>query len=115
MTRIKRGTIASKRRKNILSKTKGFIFGRSKKFRQAKQAFLKAGSYAYRDRRNKKRDLRRLWITRINNACREHELTYGRFIDGLNKSKIEIDRKVLAELAVNHPETFEKITAAVKK
>ena len=115
MTRIKRGIIANKRRKNVLSKTKGYIFGRSKKFRQAKQALLKAGTYAYRDRRNKKRDLRRLWITRINNACRENELTYGKFIDGLNKSKIEIDRKILAELAVNHPKAFEKITATVKK
>ena len=115
MTRIKRGTIASKRRKNVLLKTKGYIFGRSKKFRQAKQALLKAGTYAYRDRRNKKRDLRRLWITRINNACRENELTYGKFIDGLNKSKIEIDRKILAELAVNHPKAFEKITTTVKK
>ena len=88
MTRVKRGVTANKRRKNVLSKTKGYIFGRSKKFRQAKQAYLKAGNYAYRDRRNKKRDLRGLWITRINNACREHDLTYGKFINGLNRSKI---------------------------
>lgn len=115
MTRVKRGVAANKRRKNVLSKTKGYIFGRSKKFRQAKQAYLKAGSYAYRDRRNKKRDLRSLWITRINNACRENDTTYRSFIDGLNKSKIEIDRKILAELAVNHPKTFQKITATVAK
>lgn len=115
MTRVKRGVTASKRRKNLLKNTKGYILGRSKKFREAKQAFLKAGSYAYRDRKAKKRTFRRLWITRINIACREREMTYRSFINLLGKKKIELDRKILSEIAVNHPTVFDKIVAEVKK
>jgi large subunit ribosomal protein L20 len=115
MTRVKRGVTASKRRKNLLKNTKGYILGRSKKFREAKQAFLKAGSYAYRDRNVKKRAFRRLWITRINIACREKDLTYRKFINLLNLKKIELDRKLLAELAINHPLVFDKIITEVKK
>ncbi len=115
MTRVKRGVMASKRRKNLLEDTKGYLLGRSKKFREAKQAFLKAGSYAYRDRKAKKRTFRRLWITRINIACREREITYRSFINLLDKKKIELDRKILAEIAVNHPAVFDEIVAEVKK
>ena len=115
MTRVKRGITASKRRKNLLKNTKGYLLGRSKKFREAKQAFLKAGSYAYRDIKAKKRTFRRLWITRINIACREREMTYRNFINLLNKKKIGLDRKTLAEIAVNHPTVFDKIVAEVKK
>ena len=115
MTRVKRGVMANKRRKNLLKNTKGYILGRSKKFREAKQAFLKAGSYAYRDRKAKKRTFRRLWITRINIACREKGLTYRNFINLLNLKKIDLDRKILAEIAVSHPAVFDKIVAEVKK
>ena len=114
MTRVKRGVMASKRRKNVLKTTKGYLLGRSTKYKAAKQASLKAGSYAYRDRKAKKRDFRRLWITRINIACRNLDMPYGKFMNALKKKKIELDRKVLAEVAVNHPKVFEKLVSSVK-
>jgi large subunit ribosomal protein L20 len=115
MTRVKRGIHAHKKREKLLKETKGYIFGRKSKFAAAKQAYLKAGTYAYRDRRAKKRAFRRLWITRINNACREHGLTYREFIAKLKNAKISLDRKILAELCVNHPQVFAKIVETVKK
>ncbi|MEW6407659.1 MAG: 50S ribosomal protein L20 [Patescibacteria group bacterium] len=115
MTRIKRGLAAHKRRKHLLKETKGFTFGRSKKYRAAKQAYLKAGTYAYRDRRARKREFRRLWIIRLNAACREFGLPYNQFIAGLKKAKIELNRKILADLAILHPETFAKIVEMTKK
>lgn len=115
MARIKRGVTASKRRKKTLKRTKGYLLGRSKKYKQAKEAFLKAGQYSYRDRKAKKRDFRRLWITRLNAAVREHDLSYSKFIDGLKKAKIEIDRKILSDIAINNPKTFAKVVEQVKK
>lgn len=114
MTRIKRGTMAHKRRKKVIKKAKGFLFGRSTKFRAAKEALLKAGTYAYRDRRTKKRVMRRLWQTRLNAAVREYGLSYSRFINALKLAKIEIDRKVLSDIAMNNPEIFAKIVEKVK-
>ncbi|MFH2105293.1 MAG: 50S ribosomal protein L20 [Parcubacteria group bacterium] len=115
MPRIKRGVTASKKRKNTLKRTKGYLLGRSKKYKQAKEAFLKAGQYSYRDRKVKKRDFRRLWITRLNAAVREHDMSYSKFIAGLKKAKIEVDRKILSDIAVNNPKAFAQIVAQVKK
>jgi len=114
MTRVKRGKIAHKRRKHLLKHAKGFRWGRKKKYRLAKVAVMKAWRYAYRDRKAKKRDFRALWQTRINAACRLHGISYSKFIYGLKKNKIELDRKVLAQLAQNHPQIFEKIVEKVK-
>ena len=115
MSRVKRGTIANKRRKNVLKHTKGFRWGRKSKFKQAKQALLKAWTYAYRDRKVKKRDFRKLWQIQINAALRGSGLSYSRFIYALKQKNIEIDRKILSELAKEKPEIFEKIVDFVKK
>jgi large subunit ribosomal protein L20 len=109
MARVKRGVTASARHKKILKKAKGYYNARRKVFRAAKQAVIKAGQYAYRDRRAKKRDFRALWITRINAAAREFGLSYSKIISGLKKAEIEIDRKMLADLAVNQPAAFASI------
>ncbi len=114
MPRVKRGTIANKRRKKLLKETKGYQGARSKKYKAAKEAYLKAQKYAFRDRKKRKIEFRKLWIIRMNAAVRKHDLTYGKFIHALKKTKIELDRKILAELAVNYPKTFEKIIEAVK-
>ena len=106
MARVKRGVIAGRRHKKVLAKAKGYYNARRKIFRAAKQAVIKAGQYAYRDRRAKKREFRALWIARINAAVRLHGLSYSRFINGLLKAEIEIDRKVLADLAVHDPAAF---------
>ena len=107
--RIKRGFKARKRRKKVLKLAKGFRGGRSKLFRTAADAVDKALMYSYRDRRTRKRDFRRLWITRINAATRLNNLTYSKFIRGLKLAGVELDRKVLAELAISDPAGFEKI------
>jgi len=114
MPRVKRGVTARARHKKILALAKGYRGRRKNVFRIAKQAVMRAGQYAYRDRRTRKRVFRSLWITRINAATREHGLTYSRFIAGLNKSAIGLDRKVLAELAVNDKPAFAAIVARVK-
>src|SRR6187431_783265 len=101
MARVKRGVIAGRRHKKVLAKAKGYYNARRKVFRAAKQAVIKAGQYAYRDRRAKKREFRALWITRINAAVRPHGLSYSQFINGLLKAEVTIDRKVLADLAVH--------------
>lgn len=114
MPRVKRGVAANKRRKNVLKLTKGFDWRRKTNFRAAKEAMLKAGKYAYRDRRAKKRSFRSLWIVRLGNALRENGLTYSRFI-ALEKEKgIELDRKVLSELAVQHPGVFKTFVESVR-
>ena len=100
MPRVKRGVTAHARHKKVLDKAKGYYGARSKIYRVAKQAVIKAGQYAYRDRRQRKRQFRTLWIARINAAARENGLSYSRLIDGLNKANVEVDRKVLADLAV---------------
>lgn len=114
MTRVKRGIMAHKRRKNVLKKTKGFKWGRKSKYRLAKDALKHALVYAYRDRKRKKRDFRRLWQVKINAGAREHGLTYSKFINGLKKANIELDRKILANLAEHKPEVFKKIIEKVK-
>ena len=114
MPRVKRGVTARARHKKILALAKGYRGRRNNVFRIAKQAVMRAGQYAYRDRRTRKRVFRALWIARINAASREHGLSYSRFIAGLNKSAIGLDRKVLAELAVNDKPAFAAIVARVK-
>jgi large subunit ribosomal protein L20 len=114
MARVKRGVTAGARHKKILKKAKGYYNARSKVFRAAKQAVIKAGQYAYIGRRLKKRDFRALWIQRINAAAREFELSYSRLINGIKKAGIEIDRKMLADLAMNQPESFAAIAKQAK-
>lgn len=114
MPRVKRGTTIRKRHKKLLVLTKGFKHGRKNLVRLAHQAMLRAGQYAYRDRRVKKRDFRSRWIVKINSALQVHELNYNAFIAGLKKAKIELNRKTLAELAEFHAEEFTKIVDKVK-
>ena len=114
MARVKRGVTAKARHKKVLGKAKGYYGARRKLFKTAKQAVIKAGQYAYRDRRQRKRQFRQLWITRINAAARLHGLSYSRLIHGLSKAEIEVDRKVLADIAVHDPEGFGAIAAAAK-
>ncbi|MCX2724948.1 50S ribosomal protein L20 [Roseibium salinum] len=106
MSRVKRGVTAHARHKKVLKAAKGYYGRRKNTIRIAKQAVEKAGQYAYRDRKARKRNFRSLWIQRINAATREHGMTYGRFIDGLNKAGIEVDRKVLSDLAIHQPDAF---------
>jgi len=106
MARVKRGVVAHARHKKVLKQAKGYYGARRKVYRVAKQAVIKAGQYAYRDRRNNKRMFRRLWIVRINAAARQFDMSYSRFMDGLNKAGIEVDRKVLADLAVHDIAAF---------
>jgi len=112
--RVKRGVTASAKHKKIIKLAKGMQHSRTRSYRLAKQAVIKALQYAYRDRRNKKRDLRGLWITRINAAARELGTTYGKLIAGLKAENIQIDRKILSELAVSEPKAFAEITKEAK-
>ena len=114
MPRVKRGVIAHARHKKVLDKAKGYYGARSKVYRVAKQAVIKAGQYAYRDRRQRKRQFRILWIARINAAARENGLSYSRMIDGLNKASIEVDRKVLADIAVFDAAGFSALAKKAK-
>ncbi|MCB1662102.1 MAG: 50S ribosomal protein L20 [Pseudomonadales bacterium] len=114
MPRVKRGVTAHKRHKKILKQAKGYYGARSRIYRVAKQAVIKAGQYAYRDRRQRKRQFRALWITRINAAARDNGLSYSRLIAGLKKASIEIDRRVLADLAVYEKEAFSAIAEKAK-
>lgn len=115
MVRVKRGKIAHKRRKRLLKYTKGFRWGRKSKYRLAKEALFKAWTHAYIDRKKKKGNFRALWQVQINAACRQSGLTYSKFIHALKENKIEIDRKILSQLAQNHPEIFKKIVEKVKR
>jgi large subunit ribosomal protein L20 len=112
MSRVKRGIRTRARHKKILKQAKGYFGHKSKLFKVANQQVLKSGNYAYRDRRNKKRDFRKLWIARINAAARLNGMSYSRFMDGLKKSGIELDRKVLSDIAITDPKGF---TALVEK
>ena len=114
MPRVKRGTVARARHKKVLKQAKGFRGRRKNVYRVAKQAVMKAGQYAYRDRRQKKRQFRALWIARINAAVREHGMSYSAFMSGLKRANIDIDRKVLADLAVADKAAFAKIASQVK-
>ncbi|MBK7904859.1 MAG: hypothetical protein RL261_708 [Pseudomonadota bacterium] len=115
MARVKRGVIAGRRHKKVLAKAKGYYNARRKVYRTAKQAVIKAGQYAYRDRKAKKRDFRALWITRINAGARMFEMSYSRLMAGLKAAGLEIDRKLLADLAVHDIEAFGKIVEQAKK
>ena len=114
MARVKRGVTAGRRHKKVLNKAKGYYNARRKVFRAAKQAVIKAGQYAYRDRRQRKRDFRGLWIARINAGARELGITYSVLMNGLKKASIEIDRKVLADLAVADKAAFAEIVGQAK-
>jgi large subunit ribosomal protein L20 len=105
----------SKRRSNLLAKTKGYMWGRKSKIKLAKVAVLKAGVNAYRGRKQKKRDFRSLWTVRLNAAAREHGMSYSKFIDALKKANVELDRKVLAAMALEYPKAFAKVIGEVKK
>ncbi|HMM63964.1 MAG: 50S ribosomal protein L20 [Mesorhizobium sp.] len=112
--RVKRGTVGHAKHKKVLKAAKGFYGRRKNTIRIAKQAVERSLQYAYRDRKNRKRNFRALWIQRINAAAREHGLTYGRLIDGLNKAGIEIDRKVLSDMAIHEPQAFAALVAKAK-
>lgn len=114
MVRVKRGTTAHKRRKKIIKQAKGFKWGRKAKYKLAKDALKHAWAHAYKDRKRKKRDFRRLWQIKINAASRQHGLSYSQFINKLKKAKIDIDRKILAHLAEKQPEVFKKIIEKIK-
>lgn len=114
MTRVKKGVNALKTRKNILRKAKGFRFGRSSKEKQAYEALMHAGAYAFAHRRDKKGDFRRLWNVRINAALEQHGLSYSKFMGDLKKKGILVNRKMLSEVAANSPETFKRIIAKAK-
>ncbi|MGI9513751.1 MAG: 50S ribosomal protein L20 [Anderseniella sp.] len=114
MARVKRGVTAHARHRKVIKAAKGYYGRRKNVFRTAVQAVEKAGQYAYRDRRRKKRNFRSLWIQRINAACRELGMTYGRFIEGLGKAGVEVDRKVLSDIAVREPDAFKALVEKAK-
>ena len=114
MPRVKSGVTAHKRHKKILKLAKGYRGARSKLFKKANETVMKAGSYAYRDRRTKKREIRRLWITRINAAARINGISYSKFIFGLTKAGVAVDRKIMADLSVNDPNAFTKLVDIAK-
>ena len=115
MTRVKRSVHAKKKRREVLERTKGFRGEANSSYKRAKEAMMKADAYAYRDRRNRKRDFRRLWITRINAAARAEGMSYGTFIHGLQLAGVELDRKVLADIAVRDPETFRRFATTARE
>ena len=114
MARVKRGVLKRKRKKKLIRQAKGYKWGRKSKYRAAKDALKHAWTYAYRDRRAKKREFRQLWQIQINAACRQEGMSYSRFINALKKNKIELDRKILADLAKDYPEVFKKIVDQVR-
>jgi large subunit ribosomal protein L20 len=115
VSRVKRSVHARKKRRAALERTKGYRGQASKSYKRAKEALLKADSYAYRDRRNRKRDFRRLWIVRINAAARQEGMSYSQFMHGLKQAGIEVDRKVLADIAVRDPETFRRFAERARE
>ena len=115
MSRVKRSVHARKKRRAALARAKGYRGQAHSSYKRAKEALLKADQYAYRDRRNRKRDFRRLWIVRINAAARQHGLSYSQFMHGLSEAGIEVDRKVLAEIAVNDPDTFRRFAERARE
>ncbi|WP_149717917.1 50S ribosomal protein L20 [Campylobacter concisus] len=114
MARVKTGVVRRRRHKKVLKLARGFFSARHKHFRKAKEQLERSLVYAYRDRRQKKRDFRRLWIVRINAACRLNDISYSRFINGLNKAKVELDRKILADLAMNDAKAFAALAKQAK-
>ncbi len=114
MARVKGGTAARTRRKKILKEAKGYFGSKHRLFKTAKEQVMHSNAYAFRDRKNRKRDFRKLWITRINAACRENAISYSKFINGLNKAGIVINRKMLSEIAIDSPETFKNLVSISK-
>ena len=115
MARVKRAMAKRKRKKKFFKLTKGYFGAKSRQYRTVREASKRSGNYAFRDRKARKRDFRRLWITRINAAVREHGVTYSQFIKGLKLASIDLDRKMLSDMAVNDPKAFAQIVEAVKK
>jgi len=115
MSRVKRGTVVKKRHKRVLKLAKGYRGAKSKLFRTAKEAINRSLVYEYRDRKTRKRIFRRLWIVRINAGLRQHGLSYSKFINGMNKAGISLNRKILADMAVSDPQAFAKLTQSVKE
>ena len=114
MTRVRNGVVTKQRHKKILKEARGYFGSKHREFKSAKEQLMHAGQYAYRDRRQKKREFRKLWIVRINAACRENEISYSRFIEGLNKAGLEINRKMLSEIAINDPKAFCELVKVAK-
>lgn len=114
MPRVKGGTIHRARRKKIMKQAKGYFGSKHRLYKTAKEQVMHSLSYGYRDRRQKKRDFRKLWITRINAACRENDISYSKFIDGLNKAGVTVNRKMLAEIAIDNKETFTQLVEIAK-
>ena len=114
MARVKGGTVARARRKKVLKQAKGYFGSKHRLFKTAHEQVMHSGQYAFRDRRQNKRNFRKLWITRINAACRENEISYSKFIDGLNKASIAVNRKMLSELAIDNPQGFSELVKIAK-
>ena len=114
MTRVRNGVVTKQRHKKILKEARGYFGSKHREFKSAKEQLMHAGQYAYRDRRQKKREFRKLWIVRINAACRDNEISYSRFIEGLNKAGIEVNRKMLSEIAINDPKAFSELVKVAK-
>ena len=115
MARVKNGVTTKARHKKVLKAAKGYFGSKHRLYKTAKEQLMHSGQYAFRDRRQKKREFRKLWITRINAACRENEISYSKFIDGLNKAGVEVNRKMLSEIAINDPKTFAELVKTAKK
>ena len=114
MTRVKNGVTTKARHKEVLKNAKGYFGSKHRLYKTAKEQLMHSGQYAFRDRRQKKRDFRKLWIVRINAACRENEISYSRFIEGLNKAGVEVNRKMLSEIAINDPKAFSELVKVAK-
>ncbi len=114
MTRVKNGVVTKNRHKKVLKEAKGYFGSKHRLYKTAKEQLMHSGQYAFRDRRQKKRDFRRLWIVRINAACRENEISYSRFIEGLNKAGVEVNRKMLSEIAINDPKAFSELVKVAR-
>ena len=114
MTRVRNGVVTKQRHKKVLKEARGYFGSKHREFKSAKEQLMHAGQYAYRDRRQKKREFRKLWIVRINAACRENEISYSRFIEGLTKAGLEINRKMLSEIAINDPKAFSELVKVAK-
>ena len=115
MARVKNGAVTKARHKKVLKSAKGYFGSKHRLYKRAKEQLMTSRKYAYRDRKNRKRDFRKLWITRINAACRMNEISYSRFIDGLNKAGVDINRKMLSEIAINDMDSFKKLVEVAKK
>ena len=114
MARVKNGAVTKARHKKVLKEAKGYFGSKHRLYKTAKEQLMHSGQYAFRDRKQKKRDFRKLWITRINAACRQNDISYSRFIEGLTKAGVEVNRKMLSEIAINDPKTFSELVKVAK-